>query len=113
MSVFKVGKATITRIEETYLPIYTPAELFPAWTDAHLAEHGHWLVPNHYDPDSRKLKLSVHSWLLASRRPQDLDRRLLRQSQIPADAAVVEQCSIRRGSTGLPQPARARPRSIW
>ena len=30
MSVFKVGKATITRIEETYLPIYPPAEIFPA-----------------------------------------------------------------------------------
>jgi glyoxylase-like metal-dependent hydrolase (beta-lactamase superfamily II) len=64
MSVFKVGKATITRIEETYQPIYTPAELFPEWTDAHLAEHEHWLVPNHYDPASGKLKLSVHSWLL-------------------------------------------------
>jgi len=64
MSVFKVGKATVTRIEETYLPIYPPAEIFPALTDAHLAEHGHWLAPHHYDPAARKLKLSVHSWLL-------------------------------------------------
>jgi hypothetical protein len=29
MPVFKVGKATVTRIEETYLPIYPPAEIFP------------------------------------------------------------------------------------
>jgi glyoxylase-like metal-dependent hydrolase (beta-lactamase superfamily II) len=64
MSVFKVGRATITRIEETCQPIYTPEELFPEWTDAHLAEHSHWLAPNHYDPETRKLKLSVHSWLL-------------------------------------------------
>ena len=64
MSVFKIGRATITRIEETYQPIYTPAELFPAWTEAHLAEHAHWLAPDHYDPSSGKLKLSVHSWLL-------------------------------------------------
>jgi glyoxylase-like metal-dependent hydrolase (beta-lactamase superfamily II) len=64
MSVFKVGKATITRIAETYGPVYAPSELFPAWTDAHLREHEHWLAPNHYDPDSGKLKLSVHSWLL-------------------------------------------------
>ena len=112
MSVFKVGKATVTRIEETYQPIYTPAELFPEWTDAHLAEHEHRLVPNHYDPDSRKLELSVHSWLL------DLDGRKI--SSMPA-AAIIKRgrrghggtISIRRGSTGLPRRARAQPRSIW
>jgi glyoxylase-like metal-dependent hydrolase (beta-lactamase superfamily II) len=64
MSVFKVGKATVTRIEETYLPIYPAAEIFPALTEAHLAEHAHWLSPHHYDPASGKIKLSVHSWLL-------------------------------------------------
>jgi glyoxylase-like metal-dependent hydrolase (beta-lactamase superfamily II) len=64
MSVFKVGKATVTRIEETYLPIYPVTDIFPAVTDAQLAEHAHWLAPHHYDPASRKIKLSVHSWLL-------------------------------------------------
>ena len=64
MTVFKVGKATVTRIEETYLAIYPPAETFSDFTEAHLQEHGHWLAPHHYDPAARKLKLSVHSWLL-------------------------------------------------
>jgi glyoxylase-like metal-dependent hydrolase (beta-lactamase superfamily II) len=64
MSVFKVGKATVTRIEETYLPIYPAAEIFPAFTAAHLKEHGSWLAPHHYDRQSGKIKLSVHSWLL-------------------------------------------------
>src|SRR6202035_4194544 len=64
MSVFKVGKATVTRIEETYLPIYPVTDIFPAVTEAQLAEHAHWLSPHHYDPASRKIKLSVHSWLL-------------------------------------------------
>ncbi len=64
MSIFKVGKATVTRIEETYGPIYGPKDLFPEWSEVHLKEHGHWLAPNHYDPASDKLKLSVHSWLL-------------------------------------------------
>ena len=64
MSVFKVGKATVTRIEETYLPIYPVTDIFPAVTEAQLAEHAHWLAPHHYDPASRKIKLSVHSWLL-------------------------------------------------
>jgi glyoxylase-like metal-dependent hydrolase (beta-lactamase superfamily II) len=64
MSVFKVGKATITRIEETYLPVYPPADIFPDLTEALLHEHAHWLAPSHYDPQSKKLLLSVHSWLL-------------------------------------------------
>jgi glyoxylase-like metal-dependent hydrolase (beta-lactamase superfamily II) len=64
MSVFKVGKATITRIEETYLPVYPPADIFPDLTEALLNEHVGWLAPNHYDPNSKKLLLSVHSWLL-------------------------------------------------
>src|SRR6202161_4976548 len=64
MAVFKVGKATVTRIEETYLPIYPVTDIFPAVTEAQLAEHAHWLAPHHYDPQSNKIKLSVHSWLL-------------------------------------------------
>ncbi|MBV9260559.1 MAG: MBL fold metallo-hydrolase [Pseudolabrys sp.] len=63
MSVFKVGKATITRIEETYQAIYPVKELFPACTDDILKHHGSWLPP-HYDATSGKIKLSVHSWLL-------------------------------------------------
>ena len=38
MSVFKVGAATITRIEESYLAIYPPAEIFPEVTEAQLAD---------------------------------------------------------------------------
>jgi len=64
MSVFKVGKATLTRIEETYLAVYPPKDIFPELTDALFKEHGHWLAPNHYDPETNKIKLSVHSWLL-------------------------------------------------
>ena len=64
MSIFVVGKATVARIEETYQPVYRPDELFPEWTDAVLAEHKHWLAPNHYDPATGLVKLSVHSWLL-------------------------------------------------
>jgi glyoxylase-like metal-dependent hydrolase (beta-lactamase superfamily II) len=64
MSVFKVGRATVTRIEETYLPVYPVQDIFKEFTDAHLKEHGHWLAPNHYDTESGKIKLSVHSWLV-------------------------------------------------
>jgi glyoxylase-like metal-dependent hydrolase (beta-lactamase superfamily II) len=64
MQVFKVGKATITRIQETYLPVYPIADIFPEFSEADLKEHGHWLAPDHYEIASKKIKLSVHSWLL-------------------------------------------------
>jgi glyoxylase-like metal-dependent hydrolase (beta-lactamase superfamily II) len=64
MQVFKIGKATITRIEETYLPVYPIADIFPEFSEADLKEHGHWLAPDHYEIASKKIKLSVHSWLL-------------------------------------------------
>jgi glyoxylase-like metal-dependent hydrolase (beta-lactamase superfamily II) len=64
MTQLSVGKATITRIEETYQPVYHPKELFPEYNDEIYATHKHWLAPNHYDHETRKVKLSVHSWLL-------------------------------------------------
>jgi glyoxylase-like metal-dependent hydrolase (beta-lactamase superfamily II) len=64
MQVFKVGKATITRIEETYLPVYPITDIFPEFSEADLKEHGNWLAPDHYEIASKKIKLSVHSWLL-------------------------------------------------
>ena len=33
MTVFAVGQATIARIEETYLPVYKPKDLFPEWSE--------------------------------------------------------------------------------
>jgi glyoxylase-like metal-dependent hydrolase (beta-lactamase superfamily II) len=63
MSVFTIGRASIARIEETYLPVYPPS-IFPEWNDAIGAEHAHWLAPHHYDPEKNLIKLSVHSWLL-------------------------------------------------
>jgi hypothetical protein len=64
MTVFAVGRASIARIEETYLPIYRPGDIFPEWNDAIAAEHASWLAPDHYDAEKNLIKLSVHSWLL-------------------------------------------------
>ena len=61
---FKVGDATITRVQETNVPCYLLRDIFPDFTDAHMAEHGHWLAPHHYDPATGKFNLAVHSWLL-------------------------------------------------
>ena len=64
MQKFSVGKANVTRIEETYLAVYDPKELFSEFTDDICREHLHWMAPHHYDPVSAKIYLSVHSWLL-------------------------------------------------
>ena len=59
--MFTLGQATITRVEETNLPSYPLRDIFPDFTDAHMAEHSHWLAPHHYDADKGLIKLSVHS----------------------------------------------------
>ena len=50
MQKFSVGKASVTRIEETYLAVYDPKELFSEFTDEICQEHLHWMAPHHYDP---------------------------------------------------------------
>jgi len=64
VSVFNVGRAKVARIEETYQPVYKPGDLFPEWSQEIHAKHRAWLEPNHYDPATGLIKLSVHSWLL-------------------------------------------------
>jgi hypothetical protein len=64
MTEFTVGQAHIARIEETYLPVYRPRDIFSEYTERIAAEHTHWMAPHHYDPDQDLIKLSVHSWLL-------------------------------------------------
>jgi len=72
MTILTIGKATITRVEETYLPTYPATHIFPDLTDAIVAKHAHWLAPHHYEAASGLIKLSVHSWLL-----QIGDRKIL------------------------------------
>jgi hypothetical protein len=59
-----VGAAKITRIEETYGFFFEAKQFFADWRDEIVAEHMGWMVPDHYDPKSGYLKLSIHSWLL-------------------------------------------------
>jgi glyoxylase-like metal-dependent hydrolase (beta-lactamase superfamily II) len=62
--LFRIGQATITRVEETCGPTYPIADIFPECTSIGLSEHGHWLAPSHFDAQTGLIKLSVHSWLL-------------------------------------------------
>jgi glyoxylase-like metal-dependent hydrolase (beta-lactamase superfamily II) len=64
MTVFNVGRATITRVEEVYGPTYPATQIFPDLSEKILAEHAHWIAPDHYEASTGLIKLSVHSWLL-------------------------------------------------
>jgi glyoxylase-like metal-dependent hydrolase (beta-lactamase superfamily II) len=64
MSTATVGAAKLTRIEETYGFFFEARTFFADWRDEIVAEHMNWMVPNHYDPLSGYLKLSIHSWLV-------------------------------------------------
>ncbi len=33
MTVISVGKVSVTRVEETYLPTYPAKQIFPEWSD--------------------------------------------------------------------------------
>ena len=65
MTQLKIGAATAARIEESYEPNFNAVKFFPDWDPAVLEEHRSWLAPEHYDPASGFLKLSIHSWLLS------------------------------------------------
>jgi glyoxylase-like metal-dependent hydrolase (beta-lactamase superfamily II) len=64
MDAVKIGDATVTRIEETYEPNFDAAKFFSDWRPEIVQEHRDWMLPNHFDPASGMIKLSVHSWLI-------------------------------------------------
>src|SRR6267154_2761841 len=64
MTTARIGAATITRIEETYGLFFEARSFFADWRDDVAAEHLPWMVPDHFDPASGFLKLSIHSWLI-------------------------------------------------
>jgi hypothetical protein len=66
MTQLSIGAAIAARVEETYEPNFSAVKFFPDWDPAVMQEHGAWLSPDHYDPASGCLKLSVHSWLLTA-----------------------------------------------
>jgi glyoxylase-like metal-dependent hydrolase (beta-lactamase superfamily II) len=59
-----IGAAKITRIEESYEPNFEAKTFFSDWRDEIVAEHLPWMVPNHFEPATGWIKLSVHSWLI-------------------------------------------------
>ena len=62
--MIKIGEAIITRVEETNKPVYPLRQIFPQVTEELLAQHKHWMAPHHYEGETGRIRLAVHSWLL-------------------------------------------------
>jgi glyoxylase-like metal-dependent hydrolase (beta-lactamase superfamily II) len=66
---WRVGDATVTRIEEQLGPgSFPPEQYFKGFDRAVLERNLPWLVPHHYVPETDQLVTSVHSWLLRTKR---------------------------------------------
>ena len=87
--MFSVGDATIVRVEETNLPTYPLREIFPEFTDAHLAEHRAWLAPHHYEAETGRIRLAVHSWLLQVGGKKILINSCCGNNKVKAGAALL------------------------
>ena len=69
MTHWRIGSATITRVEEQLGPGSFPPEQYFTGFEREVLQHNlDWLVPHHYIPASDVLITSVHSWLI--RTPQ-------------------------------------------
>jgi glyoxylase-like metal-dependent hydrolase (beta-lactamase superfamily II) len=64
MTTATVGAAKLTRIEEIYDFFFEAKTFFADWRDEIATEHMSWLAPHHYDPATKRLKISIHSWLV-------------------------------------------------
>ncbi len=67
MTTHRIGDITITRIEEQMGPGFPANGLLPDWDPAILAEHGGWLAPNYYQPESGRFVSSIHSWVIKTK----------------------------------------------
>jgi glyoxylase-like metal-dependent hydrolase (beta-lactamase superfamily II) len=64
MPSVKIGRFRIDRVEEFLLPGFAPNALYPAF-DPSVFQEWSWLAgPSVYDPDSKNLMSSLHSWIL-------------------------------------------------
>ena len=69
MQTWRIGNATVMRIEEQLGPgSFPPEQYFSGYEPEVLERHRAWLVPHHYLPERHALVTSVHSWLIRTPR---------------------------------------------
>jgi glyoxylase-like metal-dependent hydrolase (beta-lactamase superfamily II) len=68
VTTFNFADISVTRIEESLHPVFDPFKFLPDYDPDLVAPHMDWFAPNHFDPKSGRLVVSMHSWLV--RTPQ-------------------------------------------
>ncbi|WP_175777265.1 MBL fold metallo-hydrolase [Burkholderia anthina] len=63
-----LGNVEIIRLYDTTLLGETAQSWLPDFDRARVAEHEHWLAPTHYDPESGRIPMPVHSWIVRTGR---------------------------------------------
>ncbi|HUB96311.1 MAG TPA: MBL fold metallo-hydrolase [Stellaceae bacterium] len=65
---WQVGDVEISRIAEFELPMFDPAFIYPSLGAERLALHRPWLEPRLLDPASGRLVISIHCFVVKTRR---------------------------------------------
>jgi glyoxylase-like metal-dependent hydrolase (beta-lactamase superfamily II) len=63
----QIGTVTLEPVLETERQSFPHTFFFEIFDEARVAEHAHWLVPDHYDPASKAVLISHHAWLVTTR----------------------------------------------
>ena len=67
MAARRIGDMSLARVEEMIVPLVEAQSMFSGFTDEHEARHRDWLAPKYFDPQSRRLLMSIHTWVLRTR----------------------------------------------
>jgi hypothetical protein len=62
--VFRVGRATVTKVEEIVLDNFRPSQLIPDWDARLIEQHPDWLPAGTVDASGEHMLLSVHTWVV-------------------------------------------------
>jgi glyoxylase-like metal-dependent hydrolase (beta-lactamase superfamily II) len=61
----RIGEAVVTPVVEMVDRSFDFLRFFPLATEADIAANLAWMAPHHFDPETRRLLLSMHAWLVA------------------------------------------------
>jgi glyoxylase-like metal-dependent hydrolase (beta-lactamase superfamily II) len=67
-SKWRVGDVEVSRIPEFEVPLFDPAFIYPDLPRERLDSHRSWLEPRLLDPATGKLVLSIHAFVIRTRR---------------------------------------------
>lgn len=68
MSLARIGDIALDRVPETDGLGFSPKGLFADYDDETFRRHLSWMNGRHYDPETRRLIMSVHTWVLRNDR---------------------------------------------